>query len=209
MGRLEDVSMRLSFTQLQTATAGVLTCVGLWVARKAYLAIKGKDNPLPPGPLRLPVVGNLFDMPTSYEWEAVTDWGKKYGELYSLNWFKYFQAISGDLVFTETLGFKVLFINSYEAATELLEKRSATYSTRPPFVLGRQLYVTSVFYWRHIGTSNSFQRWVGLECGFHAIWRAPSQATIVYVPILPTFGSASLLPYASQLDAQVAQFNPR
>lgn len=36
--------------------------------------------PLPPGPRRLPFVGNMFQVPTAYLWETALEWGKVYGE---------------------------------------------------------------------------------------------------------------------------------
>ncbi len=45
----------------------------------------------------------------------------------------------GDLVFLEVLGKPILFINSYEAAIELLEKRWSIYSSRPHFVMAMEL----------------------------------------------------------------------
>ena len=38
---------------------------------------------------------------------------------------------SGDLVSIEVFGTRYLFINSYDAAFELLDKRGVNYSTRP------------------------------------------------------------------------------
>lgn len=34
--------------------------------------------PYPPGPKGLPLLGNIFDFPTSNPWEAYCDWGKIY-----------------------------------------------------------------------------------------------------------------------------------
>ena len=34
---------------------------------------------LPPGPPGLPVIGNLFDMPTSDDWVVYREWGNKHG----------------------------------------------------------------------------------------------------------------------------------
>jgi len=39
--------------------------------------------PLPPGPKGLPVIGNLLDMPTSFEWETYHQWSKELGAFYS------------------------------------------------------------------------------------------------------------------------------
>ncbi|KAJ7823788.1 hypothetical protein B0H14DRAFT_2201070, partial [Mycena olivaceomarginata] len=35
---------------------------------------------LPSGPQRLPIVGNLFDMPRSNVWETFSKWNNMYGE---------------------------------------------------------------------------------------------------------------------------------
>jgi len=57
-------------------------------------------------------------MPMTKLWEKAAEWGEKYG----------------DLVYVENVGIPALFIDSYDAASELLDKRSAIYSSRP-FIL--------------------------------------------------------------------------
>lgn len=37
--------------------------------------------PFPPGPPRWPLLGNVLDMPTQYEWHKFAEWGQKYGQL--------------------------------------------------------------------------------------------------------------------------------
>jgi hypothetical protein len=71
--------------------------------------------PLPPGPKPLPLLGNLFDIPASRDYEIYTEWGKDYG----------------DVVHVNMLGQHLIILNSIEAANELLDQRSAIYSDRP------------------------------------------------------------------------------
>ncbi|KAF5327249.1 hypothetical protein D9619_004584 [Psilocybe cf. subviscida] len=71
--------------------------------------------PLPPGPKGYPLIGSVFDMPTSKQWLTYAQWAKVYGNVFSF----------------EALGQRIIVLNSLEAAQELLEKRSANYSDRP------------------------------------------------------------------------------
>jgi len=54
-----------------------LALVGLFVLRS--LLHKGSSLSLPPGPIGLPLVGNILDMPASREWLTFAKWGEKYG----------------------------------------------------------------------------------------------------------------------------------
>ncbi|KAI0056406.1 cytochrome P450 [Artomyces pyxidatus] len=69
----------------------------------------------PPGPRPLPVVGNLFDIPSEYSWLTYAEWAKTYGDVISLT----------------VLGQVIVVLNSPTAARDLLDKRSAFYSERP------------------------------------------------------------------------------
>lgn len=71
--------------------------------------------PLPPGPKRLPILGNVFDLNVFEPWLTYTDWAKKYG----------------DVVYSTILGYEFVIISSEELAHTLLEKRSGVYSDRP------------------------------------------------------------------------------
>ncbi|KAI0770514.1 cytochrome P450 [Fomes fomentarius] len=74
---------------------------------------------LPPGPRPLPLFGNIFAIPRVRPWLVYGQLQKKYGYI------MLFQA----------MGQRLVIISNLETALELLEKRSAIYSSRPRLVL--------------------------------------------------------------------------
>ncbi|KAF9061659.1 cytochrome P450 [Rhodocollybia butyracea] len=81
--------------------------------------------PLPPGPKRLPIVGNLRDLNKVDKplWLAYADWAKTYGDVFYL----------------EVLGAPMVILNSAKAIDDIFEKRSANYSDRPPMYMVNEL----------------------------------------------------------------------
>uniref|UniRef100_D8QCV5 Cytochrome P450 n=1 Tax=Schizophyllum commune (strain H4-8 / FGSC 9210) TaxID=578458 RepID=D8QCV5_SCHCM len=71
--------------------------------------------PLPPGPKPWPIIGNLFDMPTKFEWEQYASWGREF---------------NSSVVHLCVAGQSIIVLNSYDDCIELLEKRSKLYSSR-------------------------------------------------------------------------------
>ncbi|KAJ7723619.1 cytochrome P450 [Mycena maculata] len=80
--------------------------------------------PLPPGPRKLPLVGNIFDLPSTFEWETYLEWSKTY---------------DSDILHLTAGPTTMIVLSSMEAAVDLLEKRSALYSDRPRFPMLKEL----------------------------------------------------------------------
>ncbi|KAG2125496.1 cytochrome P450 [Suillus clintonianus] len=92
------------------------------VIRKRLRRCEPKDIhqlPLPPGPKQKPIIGNLFDIPLVDTAKTFAEWKGSYG----------------DIIYLEALHQRIMVLNSFEHADELLSKKS--YSDRPvPIMLG-------------------------------------------------------------------------
>ena len=88
---------------------------------------------LPPGPKKYPLIGNLLSMPSTLEWETFAKWGQKYS-LYqdadlSLS-IHLMLCADSDIIHVNVLGTSMVILNSYKVATDLLDRKSSTYSSR-------------------------------------------------------------------------------
>ncbi|ORY88519.1 putative O-methylsterigmatocystin oxidoreductase [Leucosporidium creatinivorum] len=82
-----------------------------------------RKGPLPPGPKGWPIIGNMLDLPKSRPWVQMEKWTKEFGPIYTLK-----------------LGQRtVLVVGRASTALELLDKRSAIYSSRPRMVMTSEL----------------------------------------------------------------------
>lgn len=89
--------------------------------------------PLPPGPKGLPIVGNTLQIPTVKPWKEYDTMAREYGTpfLY-LTDTPHRSLTSGGLVYLDVLGQGILILGSLPRALELMEKRAASTSNRPP-----------------------------------------------------------------------------
>ncbi|KAJ7125761.1 cytochrome P450 [Mycena crocata] len=87
----------------------IAACGVLWKHNRSKL-------PLPPGPKKLPLVGNLFNLPADRPWETYLQWSKEF---------------DSDIIHLNTAGTSIVVLSSMEAIRELFEKRSTLYSDRP------------------------------------------------------------------------------
>ncbi|KAJ7168337.1 cytochrome P450 [Mycena crocata] len=100
-------------------------CGSLIIAVFSYLLGWNRSRlPLPPGPRKLPLVGNLLDMPPTFEWLTYMEWSKKY---------------NSDVLHLDVAGTSIIILSSAEAANELLEKRASVYSDRAPLTMVNDL----------------------------------------------------------------------
>ncbi|GJE96513.1 cytochrome P450 [Phanerochaete sordida] len=83
-----------------------------------------KARRYPPGPRRLPIIGNLFDVPKDFGWKRHKELSRKYGS---------------DLVHFEVFGTHIVVVNSAQAAKDLLDKRSNIYQDKQHSVMIHEL----------------------------------------------------------------------
>ncbi|PIL23523.1 cytochrome P450 [Ganoderma sinense ZZ0214-1] len=101
---------------LSTACLLVVAALGASLVRRRKEASSMR---LPPGPRPLPLIGNLFDMPTKNVAPTFHQICRNYG----------------DIVYLSVFGQSTVVIDSYDAAVELLEQRSLQTSDRPRLVM--------------------------------------------------------------------------
>ncbi|KAI9453719.1 cytochrome P450 [Lactarius psammicola] len=98
-----------------------LTVTALWLLKKVTEK-KSLGRPIP-GPKGWPIIGNLLDVPTELEYRVFSRWQKKYG----------------DLIQMTILGQPTIIINSPQLAVNMLNKKSAIYSSRPHLTMACDL----------------------------------------------------------------------
>ena len=107
------------------AILAVLVAALFWRSRR-------QRHRFPPGPKGLPIIGNILDMPTQNAWLTYKKWSREYGDYHSLRvvWQSFTGILGSDIIYLNVLGTNIIVLNSVEAVSEVLEKRSSTYSSR-------------------------------------------------------------------------------
>ena len=92
----------------------------------------------------------------------------------------------GDLVFFKILGKPILFLNSYQAMSDLLDKRSGVYGHKPNSVMINDLYVS----YRRFCYTDAYVIIMKIRLGVarcsHALWGALEKASSTTPSLLRT-----------------------
>ncbi|KAH7110895.1 cytochrome P450 [Dendryphion nanum] len=98
--------------------------LALGVLTALYLVNQKRQRArLPPGPPRLPLIGNLHQAPGEAGWVTFHKWVEQYGPLVALDFG----------------GTNVIIIGDFDTARDLLDKRANIYSSRPRMVMAQEL----------------------------------------------------------------------
>ncbi|KAF8908139.1 cytochrome P450 [Gymnopilus junonius] len=102
-------------TSILTACICLLVALFLWFRKS-----KASFASLPPGPKPVPFLGNVFDLTAKELWLPASRWAKQY-------------------VYVHVLGVGIVFLNTAEAACDLLDKRGSIYSDKPFLMMSGEL----------------------------------------------------------------------
>ncbi|KAI0373666.1 cytochrome P450 [Pilatotrama ljubarskyi] len=102
-----------SFLKVPCAFA-ILILLLLYLRSVVEWRARARGRPLPPGPKRLPIIGNMLDVPVWKPWLGYRDLTARFG----------------DIVYLETLGKPMVVLGSPATIFEFLEKHSANTADR-------------------------------------------------------------------------------
>jgi hypothetical protein len=114
------------------AVSGVLLFLAIFLRKR---------KPLPPGPRPVPVLGHIRDLRRDGLCVRATAWSKEYGNQFASANRHVKLDVLGDVCYLHKLGYGAVFLNTLDAAVDLLDKRGAIYSDRARFVMHGELCV--------------------------------------------------------------------
>ncbi|EXJ58361.1 hypothetical protein A1O7_05786 [Cladophialophora yegresii CBS 114405] len=165
---------------LQPQHVWVLGAVGALVLLAfGLLSLKSRTKyRYPPGPKGIPVFGNLFQLPPAYPGAKLIEWGKQYGDLFSVQ-----------------LGARRwVFLNSSKTAQELLERRGRLYISRPEFPVTQDILSGG----KRIVMMGHTERWRQLRKIMHQLLMASNSET--YKPFQDVESRALVWQYFKRPD---------
>ena len=104
--------------QLFTLLALGITLVGLAIYKTVASYLELNSSRQPPGPMQVPFIGRIHDLPVKFVWLKFKEWADIYGK-------------ASGFYMTSVLGVKFLVVSDEKVAEELLVKRGRYNSDRP------------------------------------------------------------------------------
>ena len=114
------------FTLTSLVVFALLTGIVYVLRRKRYR--------FPPGPKGLPIVGNIWDIPSAHEYLQYEQWSREYGTSQNMLLVEFVcpnEALEdSDIIYLNLSGSPLMVVNSITACNDLFDKRSSNYSDR-------------------------------------------------------------------------------
>lgn len=131
----------MSFTLVKYAFAAL----ALYLAKYFLLGARKQKYPLPPGPKRRFVIGNLLDMPKDHAWIHLAKHKELYGKSMEItacpSYSNLLRIFKGPISSLSFLGQNIIVLNDESVSIDLFEKRSKIFSDRPKLTFAGKMYV--------------------------------------------------------------------
>lgn len=109
--------------------AAILLAASLSFISYRVLHARKSHPPYPPGPPPKPLIGNAYDIPFSKAAVRYMEWSKQY---------------NSDIIHLSALNTHIVVLHKMEDVVELMERRSANYSSRPSLTLIKLLGMENI-----------------------------------------------------------------
>ncbi|KAJ3508247.1 hypothetical protein NLJ89_g5858 [Agrocybe chaxingu] len=112
-----------------------------------------RRGPLPPGPLRWPLIGNGLDLWCKHPWKVYARWAQEY---------------RSDILSLQIPGATIIILNKEHVVQDLFVKRGLIYSDRPYTAFFEKLGISRIFVFQDYGerwknNRKAFKRYLGTE----------------------------------------------